>query len=46
MTATPVIPGRAYQVSGFSLNMTVLAKHPVDAIVIAIELLIEQGVAN
>lgn len=43
MKATPVIPGRAYQVTGYSLNMTVLAAHPVDAIVIAIQILLDQG---
>ena len=43
MRATPVIPGRAYHITGHGLDVTVLASHPVDAIVVGIEILLEQG---
>lgn len=44
MKSTPVIPGRAYRVTGMGLDLTVFAPGPVDAIVVGIEILIEQGV--
>lgn len=43
MKATPIIPGRAYGLTGCGLDLTVFANNPVDAIVFGIELLIEQG---
>lgn len=33
MIATPVIPGKSYRVQGFGLDVTVLAAHPIDAII-------------
>lgn len=44
MKAIPVIPGRAYRVTGQGLDFTALATNPVDALVIGIDILIEQGV--
>lgn len=44
MKATPIIPGRAYGLTGCGLDLTVFASNPVDAIVMGIEILIEQGV--
>lgn len=32
MIATPIIPGKSYHVRGCGLDMTVLASHPIDAI--------------
>ena len=43
MKASPIIPGRAYSLTGCGLDLTVFASNPVDAIVFGIEILIEQG---
>lgn len=37
MTATPLIPGRAYRVTGNGLDLIVLTTNPMRAIVLAIK---------
>jgi hypothetical protein len=44
MKSTPVIPGRAYRVTGMGLDLTVFADNAAGAIVVGIEILITQGV--
>lgn len=36
MIATPITPGVSYQVRGNGLDITVLAAHPIDAIITAL----------
>jgi len=40
MIATPILPGHTYRVSYQGQTFTVLAAHPCDAIVIALEALV------
>lgn len=44
MIATPVVPGRAYHVRGMGLEFTALAGSAVEAICMAIDILLVQGV--
>lgn len=37
MKSVPIIAGRLYRVTGHGLNLTIIARHPCDAINIAVE---------
>jgi hypothetical protein len=39
MSATPITPGRSYRVKGCGFDLIVLAKHPVDALLIVMEMM-------
>lgn len=43
MKALPIIPGRAYHVTGMGLDFTALAPNAAAAIVVGIDILISQG---
>jgi hypothetical protein len=43
MSVKPIIPGHAYHVRGMGLDFTALATNPVDAMCMAIDLLISQN---
>ena len=38
MKATPIIPGKLYRVIAADLDVTVIAAHPVDALLIGLDL--------
>ena len=37
MKSTPIIAGRLYRVTGNGLDLTIIARHPCDALIIAVE---------
>ncbi|WP_257786729.1 hypothetical protein [Cupriavidus malaysiensis] len=41
MTALPIVPGHTYHVHGAGLSLTVIAQNPVDAICVALDIILE-----
>ncbi|WP_354676779.1 hypothetical protein [Cupriavidus plantarum] len=41
MSAAPIVPGKSYLVHGAGLSLTVIATNPVDAICVALDIILE-----
>ncbi|WP_454734263.1 hypothetical protein [Cupriavidus pauculus] len=41
MSAAPIVPGKSYLVHGAGLSLTVIAANPVDAICVALDIILE-----